>query len=130
MALNLTAAAIFTILISEDCDLLQPFTIKDENDVAIDLTGFTVARFIVKEKQTDVAALLDISNSDSSPDSRVEIPDPTDGTINVIINDADTGVLGAAFDTGVYELIFTDGSSPAITDCVAAGEIEIRKSLR
>ena len=130
MALNLTAPAIFTILISEDCDLLQPFTIKDENDVAIDLTGFTSARFVVKEKQDDVAALLDFSTSNSSPDSRVEIPDPTDGTINVIITDGDTGVLGAAFDSGLYELIFEDGSSPTIIDCVAAGEIEIRKSLR
>jgi len=91
---------------------------KDENDAAIDLTGYT-ARMQARDTVDSVTSWFDVSEADYIALGT------TDGTVSVSIPPAITGTVTA--DDGVYDLMLT--SSGGVTTRLLWGCVCVQKGV-
>jgi len=118
---NNVIAQTYNWLMQSGTDIVIPVYLLDSGGAAINLTGYT-ARMKVKSKNPYLE-LLDLSTSDTSPSSRIEITAAT-GLVNITIANADsTATVSSASAAGVafYDLELID--SAGLVNRVMQGEI-------
>lgn len=111
----------YDFLIEQGSVIDKTFYYKDENNNAIDLTGYT-AKMMLKEEYTDTTPLLILQTSDST----IVI----DGALGKITLDVDASTTAALdFETAYYDLELYPAGVENDAFKVVYGTITLRKEV-
>ena len=100
-------------------DLVFTVTIKDENNVIVDLTGLVAATYFVARKPTSSSIVLT-----KTLGSGITVADAVNGVIQIVITNTDTTSLEGDF---YHELKIENSSNQIYT--VFFGQFPIRHNL-
>lgn len=112
-------AAYYDLLIEQGATLRKTFTWRGSDMVPVDLTDYT-ARMQIRKRKADT----DVIHESTTENGGITLGG-VDGTVLLMINDADTAAFG--FVRGVYDIELID--SDGIVTRLVEGNVELSKEV-